>query len=253
MPGGALESKVAVVTGGASGMGRAAALRFLEEGARVVIADLNEESGEETVRTAARAGHGDRLRFRRADVSVEADVEGVVALAVRDFGRLDCILNNAGLGGAFGSLLRTEAADWDYTFAVLVRGVFLGVKHAARAMVAGGVQGAIVNTASVGAFSGGEAPVAYSSAKAAVVNLTRGAAVELARHRIRVNCICPGAIVTPLFERGLAPGIRPDRLQPWPDAGRPEDFAGAALFLASDDARFVTGHVFYVDGGAHLG
>jgi len=247
-----LEGKVAVITGGASGIGRATALRFLDEGARVVVGDVNEPAGADTVERAGRAGHAGRLRFLRVDVAEEAEVEAMVARAVRDFGRVDCVFNNAGIGGAFGSVMKTAVEDWDYTFAVLVRGAFLGIKHGARAMVAAGTQGSIISTASVAGFTGGDAPVAYSSAKAAVINMTRAAAVELARHRIRVNCLCPGAIGTPLLRRGV-PEEDPlpvlERLQPWPEAGRGEDVAGAALFLASDDARFVTGAALVVDGG----
>jgi NAD(P)-dependent dehydrogenase (short-subunit alcohol dehydrogenase family) len=132
---------------------------------------------------------------------------------------------------------------------VLVRGVFLGVKHGARAMVEHGGGGSIINTASVAGLSGGDAPIAYSSAKAAVINLTRAAAVELAAHRIRVNCICPGVICTPLLEQGKASGVPAERLQPWPEGGRGDDVAGAALYLASDDSRFVTGAALVVDGG----
>ena len=246
-----LDGKVALITGGASGIGRATAMRFLDEGARVVVADLNEVAGAETVELAGRAGHGGRLRFLRVDVAREDEVESAVALAVRDFGRLDCVFNNAGIGGAFGSVMRTAVEDWDYTFGVLVRGAFLGIKHGARAMVAAGIEGSIISTASVAGFSGGDAPVAYSSAKAAVINMTRAAAVELAQHRIRVNCLCPGAILTPLLRRGVPGDPLPvlERLQPWPEAGRSEDVGGAALFLASEDARFVTGTTLVVDGG----
>ena len=140
--------------------------------------------------------------------------------------------------------------DWDYTFAVLVRGVFLGIKHAARAMKAQGRGGAIVNTASVAGVTGGSGPLAYSSAKAAVINMTRVAATELASDRIRVNAICPGGILTPLIDRG-DPGAVAERLvhlQPWPEHGRPEDIAAAAFFLAGDDARFITGEALVVDG-----
>ena len=248
-----LDGKVAVITGGASGIGRATSLRFLTEGARVVVADLDETAGAETVDLASRAGHAERVRYVRADVAEESDVEATIALALRDFGRVDCVFNNAGIGGAYGSIMKTTAEDWDYTYRVLTRGVFLGIKHGARAMVGAAIEGSIINTASVGGLSGGDAPIAYSSAKAGVINMTMGAAVELARHRIRVNCICPGIIRTPLAQRGLPPDPEAflRTLQPWPDAGAPEDIAGAALFLASDDARFVTGATLVVDGGLH--
>ena len=249
---GRLEGKVAVITGGASGMGRATALRFLDEGASVVVADLNEKTGAETVELAAAAGHEKRVRFVRTDVAEEPDVERMVALADAEFGRLDCVFNNAGIGGAFGPVTELEVEDWDATFAVLVRGVFLGVKHGARRMRERGIEGSIINTASVAGLSGGDGPLAYSGAKAAVVNLTRAAAVELAPYRIRVNAICPGAILTPLIHRGGDPEPLRERLatvQPWPEAGSGEHIAGAALFLASDDARFVTGEHLVVDGG----
>ena len=248
---GRLAGKVAVITGGASGMGLATARRFLAEGARVVIADLNATTGATALEELAAGGRADEVRFARADVAVEDDVAAAVETAVDAFGRLDIVFNNAGVGGAFGPITEIEVDDWDYTFAVLVRGVFLGIKHGARAMIDGGAGGAIVNTASVAGLSGGAGPQAYSAAKAAVVNLTRAAAIELGRYRIRVNAICPGAILTPLLGTSQGPDLieRLDRLQPWPAHGVGDDIAGAALFLASDDARFVTGEALVVDGG----
>jgi len=249
---GRLEGKVAVVTGGGNGIGRATVLRFLAEGARVVVADLNEETGNETLELARRAGAGERAHFARTDVAREADVEAAVRMAVDGFGRLDVMFNNAGVAGAFGPITHIEADDWDYTFAVLVKGVFLGIKHATRVLKAQGGGGAIVNTASIAGLSGGDGPQAYSAAKAAVINLTRAVAIELAPERIRVNAICPGAILTPLIHRGNADAMRPllEKFQPWPSAGQPEHIAAAALFLASDDAEFVTGEALVVDGGA---
>jgi NAD(P)-dependent dehydrogenase (short-subunit alcohol dehydrogenase family) len=248
------DGRVAVITGGASGIGRGIAYRFAAEGAEVIIADLNEAAGAETAEAAAAAGLPS-VSFVPADVADERSVEAVVGEAVRRFGRLDCMVNNAGIGGAFGSVMETSVDHWDATYAVLVRGVFLGIKHGARAMVAKGIEGSIINVASLAAFSGGNGPIAYSSAKAAVVNMTQAAAVELAAHRIRVNAICPGAIKTPMLERGLP--AHPDdvlkSLQPWPVVGSVEDVAGAAAYLASDDARFVTGTALVVDGGMHAG
>jgi len=240
-----------VITGGASGIGRASVLRFLDEGARVVVADMNEANGQATLDQAASAGHAGRVRFVRADVAEEKDVEALLQSAVRDFGRLDCVFNNAGVGGAFGPIEHISVEDWDYTFAVLVRGVFLGVKHGARIMKGQGGGGSIINTASVAGLSGGDGPQAYSAAKAAVINLTRAVAVELGADRIRVNAICPGGILTPLLHRGSpeAMGEMLDKLQPWPEHGRPEHIAAAALFLASEDARFITGAALIVDGG----
>jgi NAD(P)-dependent dehydrogenase (short-subunit alcohol dehydrogenase family) len=249
--GGRLAGRVAVITGGASGMGRATAERFLVEGARVVVGDLNGAHGEAWFAARAAAGDAARLRFVRADVSQEADVAALVEAALREFGRLDVMFNNAAIGGAFGPLTETEVRAWDETFEVDVRSVFLGIKHAARAMIAAGRGGAIVNTASIAGLSGGGGAQAYSAAKAAVINLTQSAAVELAPQRIRVNAICPGAIYTPLMHGGKPEAADTWRreLQPWPERGEPEDIAGAALFLSSDDARFVTGAQLLVDGG----
>ena len=246
-----LDGKVAVITGGANGIGRATVLRFLGEGARVVAADLNEATGKEMLDLATRAGHGSQVRFVRTDVAREADVEGAIRLAVAEFGRLDCIFNNAGVAGAFGPITHISAEDWDYTFAVLVRGVFFGMKHAARVMTAQGGGGSIISTASVAGLSGGDGPQAYSAAKAAVINLSSAVAVELAPDKIRVNAICPGAILTPLLHRGSPAAIAPilEKAQPWPEIGQAEHIAAAALFLASDDSRFVTGAALVVDGG----
>jgi len=217
----------------------------------VVIGDLNDASLAETVALAKAQGDGDRLAALRVDVSSERDVAGLVALGVERFGALDCLFNNAGVGGAFGPIGETTVEEWDFTFAVLVRGVFLGIKHGAARMKAQGRGGSIVNTASIAGIGGGAGPHAYSAAKAAVANLSRSVSAELAAHRIRVNAIAPGMIKTP-----LAMGRREeawDRLarekQPWPDLGLPEHIADAALFLASEDSRFITGQVLVVDGG----
>jgi NAD(P)-dependent dehydrogenase (short-subunit alcohol dehydrogenase family) len=248
---GRLEGKVAVITGGASGIGRATALAFLAEGARVVIGDMNEASIAETVALARERGTDAALAARAADVSAERDVAGLIDLAVERFAGLDCMFNNAGVGGAFGPIGQTLVEEWDYTFAVLVRGVFLGVKHASNRMAAQGRGGSIINTASVAGLGGGAGSHAYSAAKAAVANLTRAVSAELAHHRIRVNAIAPGMIKTPLAVAGREEAW--DRLvaekQPWPEIGRPQHIAAAALFLASEDSAFVTGQVITVDGG----
>ncbi len=246
-----LEGKVAVITGGASGMGQSTTLRFLHEGAKVVVADYNEQSGQDTLQLAADAGHQRNVRFIRTDVAEEADVEAMVNSARREFGRLDIVFNNAGVGGAVGPVWDIDVADWDYTFDVLVKGVFLGIKHGARAMKQQSEGGAIINTASIAGLSGGAGPLVYSAAKAAVVNFTKAAALQLAPDRIRVNAICPGGIVTPLTHRGdpEAMGQQMDTLQPWPEHGTGEHIAGAALFLAGSDAMFVTGEALVVDGG----
>ena len=243
---GRLEGKVAIVTGGASGMGLGTVRRFVAEGAKVVVADLNSAKGDEVVTEL-----GDRVRFARTDVSVEDDVAALVDLAVDAFGGLDVMFNNAGIGGAFGPITELEADAWDETFAIDVRSVFLGTKHAARVMIAAGKGGSVINTASVAGLGGGAGPTAYSAAKAAVANLSVTTALELAPHRIRVNAICPGVIYTPLMHAGDADAADEWRaaLQPWPDRGEPEHIAGAAMFLASDDSIFVTGQNIVVDGG----
>ena len=246
-----LEGKVAIITGGASGMGQATVMRFLDEGARVVVADYNAENGENTIALAREAGHTDTVRFIRTDVAKEPDIIAMVDLAVSAFGQLDIIFNNAGVGGVVGPIWDIEVAEWDYTFDVLTKGVFLGIKHAARAMKKQGQGGAIINTASTAGLSGGSGPLVYSAAKAAVINLTKSSAVQLAQDRIRVNAICPGGILTGLTNQGDpdAAAKTLDTFQPWPEHGKGENIAGAALFLASDDAAFVTGESLVVDGG----
>jgi len=245
-----LAGKVAIVTGGASGMGRASVMRFLAEGAKVMIADLNEANGAETLAVAKAQGHADGIAFQRCDVAKESDISKLVAETVRRFGRLDIAFLNAGVGGAFGPIAETSVEDWDYTFAVLVRSVFLGMKHTSLAMKKFGNGGVILATASIAGMVGGAGPHAYSAAKAAVINLIENVAAELGPHRIRVVGIAPGVISTPLLHRG-----KPERYeaqfkrQPWPDRGEPEVIADVAAFLCSDDARFITGETIKVDGG----
>ncbi|MEX5637750.1 SDR family NAD(P)-dependent oxidoreductase [Parafrankia sp. FMc2] len=241
-------TRVAVVTGGASGIGRASVLRFLAEGARVVLGDLNEANAGQLLDEVADPA---RVRFVPTDVTDEADVATLVGTAVNAFGRIDIMFNNAGIGGAFGPLVETDPADWDRTFAVISRGVFLGTKHAARAMIAQGDGGVIVNNASVAGLGGGGGLTAYSAAKAAVVNFTANAAVELAAHRIRVNAVCPGLVDTPLVMGRDAAAIEAQlaTFQPWPELGRPEDIAGLVAFLAGPDSVFLTGTAVLADGG----
>jgi NAD(P)-dependent dehydrogenase (short-subunit alcohol dehydrogenase family) len=249
-----LQGKVAIITGGASGMGKAASILFAKEGANVVVADLNVKGGEE-VAALASAG-GKVCVFQRTDVSEETDVKALVARAVAEFGGLDIMFNNAGIGGAVGPLEEISVEDWDKTQAVCLRGVFLGIKHSVGAMRARG-GGAIVNTASIAGVWGYPTLHAYSAAKAGVVNLTRSAALEFAADGIRVNCIAPGGVATPILG---AIGINKEtveatlaRGQPVPRAGQPEDIAYAALYFAGPHAGFVTGHTLVVDGGAVSG
>jgi NAD(P)-dependent dehydrogenase (short-subunit alcohol dehydrogenase family) len=252
-----LEGKVAVITGGASGIGERTAALFVEHGARVVIADMQRERGE---RVAAELG--DAACFAYSEVSREGDVQTAVERALGEYGRLDCMFNNAGFGGALGPIAETDVEDWDITFAVLVRGVMLGMKHAAAALRKTGAEGgSIISTASVAGLQAGLSPHAYAAAKAAVVHLTRSVALELAAERIRVNCICPGFIATPLSTNsvgGDAQAVEDGKhamvgAQPIQRAGEPEDIAQAALWLASDHSSFVTGQAIVVDGGICAG
>jgi NAD(P)-dependent dehydrogenase (short-subunit alcohol dehydrogenase family) len=250
-----LADRVAIITGGASGIGAATARLFVAEGARVLIADLQEERG---ARLAAELG--DAAAFRRVDVSREDDVRGAVGEAVERWGRLDVMFNNAGFGGALGPIEETTVQDFDLTFDVLVKGPFLGIKHATPIMKRQG-SGSIISTASVAGLQTGYSPHLYSVAKAAVIHLTRSVALELGEAGIRVNCICPGVIATPLAagspdvsEAGLAKmKAALARGQALGRIGDPEDIARAALWLASDESSFVTGHAQVVDGGAHAG
>ena len=172
-------------------------------------------------------------------------------VAEREFGGLDIVFNNAGIGGAIGPITELEVEHWDQTFAVMTRGVFLGIKHGARAMQRTGRGGSIINTASIAALSGKGGPLAYSATKAAVVNITMNAAVELAESNIRVNAVCPGIIFTELMHRGRAQEAEQviEKIQPSTLRGEPEHIASMVRFLASDDSAFVTGTTQLVDGG----
>ena len=252
---GKLDGKVAVITGGASGIGAAAVRLFVEEGCRVVIADVQDDKG---TRLADELGKSSA--YLHADVSRESDVSGAIAHALSRFGRLDCLYNNAGLGGVSGPIAEIPVDGYDQTMGVLLRGVFLGMKHAAPIMKQQG-SGSIISTASVAGLQAGYGPHIYSAAKAAVVHLTRSVAMELGESGVRVNCICPGGIATPIFGAALGvSGAEADRVaetmkvlltafQPIQRAGLPEDIARAALWLASDDSSFVNGHALVVDGG----
>ena len=253
---GRLTGKVAAVTGGASGIGRATVDAFVREGARVVVGDLEDDKGAQLVEEL-----GSAVAYRRCDVGEEADVEALVGHAVKTFGRLDCIFNNAGFGGALGPVAETPVEEFDLTFAVLVRGVFLGMKHAAPLLCRQG--GSIINTASVAGLVAGWSPHAYAAAKAAVIQLSKSVALELAPHRVRVNAICPGFIATPLALNTVgrtASASEADAAretmaaaQPIPRPGEPDDIAQMALFLASDSSTFVTGQALSVDGGFSSG
>ncbi len=249
---GRLDKKVAIITGSASGMGRASALRFVQEGAAVVVADINDAGGEAVVRECRQAGG--KAVFQHTDVAVEADVKALVARAVGEFGRLDIMFNNA-YKSDFSDIDTLSVEEWDDVFAVCARGVFLGIKHAIPQLrIAGG--GSIISTSSGGGLFGhGQPPIhAYCAAKAAIINLTQSAAVALGKDRIRVNCICPGWTSTPPNYARL-PGGKAEAdeilagLQPLPRAGQPEDIAAVALFLASDESSWLTGVALPADGG----
>ncbi|HXN86466.1 MAG TPA: SDR family oxidoreductase [Candidatus Binataceae bacterium] len=248
---GRLNGKGAVITGASSGMGRATAIRFAGEGAKIVIADLNKDGGESAARDCRE--NGSDAVFQKTDVSAEADVKAAVARAVKEFGRLDIMYNNAGLGGAVGPLENITVENWDRTMGVLVRGVFLGIKHSIPQMrKVGG--GSIISTASIAGIQGYVGIHAYSAAKAGVINLTRSASAELAKDKIRVNCICPGGINTPLIHGALPGGEATgaaflSKMQPMQREGRPDDIANMALFLASDESEWITGTAMVVDGG----
>ena len=250
-----LSGRVAIITGGASGMGRAASLLFAQAGANVVVADLNDTDGEEVAKLASESGN--EAVYQHTDVSAESDVEAMVARATDTFGRLDILFNNAGIGGAIGPLEDVSVEDWDRTQAVCLRGVFLGMKHAAAPMRSVG-GGSIISTSSTGGLEGATGLFSYCAAKAAVAHLTRCAALEFANDRIRVNCIAPGGISTPILfgingsDKDQAEANL-ERFQPYPRAGQPQDIANAALFLASDASEFITGHTLVVDGGATAG
>lgn len=249
MSSGQLAGKVAVVTGAGSGIGRGIALGFCAEDASVVAVDINSKGLEETRKLAAAEGLADQLHLVTGDVTVEADVARAVATAADRFGRIDIMVNNAGGSGALKPMLDIALEDFEKTFALLVRSVFLGIKHAGSALRMQGSGGVILSTASIAARLGGCSPSLYAAAKAAVVQLSAMAAVELADARIRVNTVSPGAIMIPGF---TSSGVTPERLaemQPWPEAGQPADVAAAMIFLASDRCRFATGSDFVVDGG----
>ena len=248
---GRLNNKVAVVTGAASGMGRATAIRFAGEGAAIVIADLNEEGGQAAARECRE--NGGNAVFQKTDVASEDGVKAAIDRAVSEFGRLDITFNNAGLAGALGPIENTTVENWDRTFAVLLRSVFLGIKHSVPQMRKQG-GGSIISTASIAGILGQAGPLVYSVAKAGVIQLTKCAAVELGKDRIRVNCICPGGINTPLLHKHIPGGEAStvqllQMIQPIPRPGTGEDIAGMALYLASDDSEWVSGTAMVVDGG----
>ena len=249
MPG-RLEGKVALVTGGASGIGRATALTFAREGAKLVIADMHADGGQQTVHRITEQG-GEAI-FVRTDVSKAVEVQALISQAVATYGRLDCAHNNAGISGG-GRALTAEYPEetWHQVIAVNLTGVWFCMKYEIPQMLHQG-GGVIVNTASVAGLIGGRGLAAYVASKHGVVGLTKTAALEYAQQRIRVNCVCPGVIHTPMTARGLNNPERRARImasEPMGRIGTPEEVAEAVVWLCSDAASFVTGHTMTVDGG----
>jgi NAD(P)-dependent dehydrogenase (short-subunit alcohol dehydrogenase family) len=252
---GRLDGKVAVITGATSGIGLRTAEVFVAEGAKVVIAGRRGAEGE-----ALAARLGANCVFRRTDVTVDAEVRGLIELAVETFGRLDCLFNNAGGPAQVGGIEGLEADRFDAAMAVLLRSVMLGMKYAAPHMKKQG-SGSIINNGSIaGRLAGYSTSVVYSTAKAAVIHLTKCVAMELGETGVRVNSISPGLIATGIFGKALglptdAAEKTPETIrnvyaaaQPIPRAGLPDDIAYAAVFLASDESSFINGHDLVVDG-----
>jgi NAD(P)-dependent dehydrogenase (short-subunit alcohol dehydrogenase family) len=246
-----LAGKVAVITGAASGIGAGTAQRFAEEGARVVLADIQDEAGRALAKEL-----GDIATFVHCDVTVESDVEAAVKAAVSSFGRLDVMFNNAGIVGAIGPIADTPIDAWDRTINILLRSVFLGMKHSAKIMIPQG-SGSIISTSSTAGILGGLGPHVYTAAKHGVIGLTKSVASELARDGIRVNAISPGNTVTAMTA-GVITGDHTDVEKATKHIssgsalgipGLPSDIANAALYLASEESRNVTAHTLVVDAG----
>jgi NAD(P)-dependent dehydrogenase (short-subunit alcohol dehydrogenase family) len=254
-----LQDQVAIITGGASGIGEGTVRKFAAEGARVVIADVQQERGEQLAEEL-----GPQTAFCKTNVGEESEVAAAVDMAMSRWGRLDVMFNNAGFGGVSGPIEDLDMNAYHQTMAVLFDGVVLGAKHAAKVMKPAG-RGVIINTASVAGLQAGFGPVIYSAAKAAVAHFSRCLAVELAEFGIRVNAICPGVIVTNIFTTGLGlQGAAAEAMLPRIDgalsswaplnrSGVPADIANTALWLASEEGSYITGQAITVDGGLTAG
>jgi NAD(P)-dependent dehydrogenase (short-subunit alcohol dehydrogenase family) len=252
---GILEGQVAIVTGGANGIGAACCELFVREGAHVIIADVDDRGSD----LAEKLSVFREVKFVHTDVGREDDVRHLVQVAEREFGRLDCMLNNAAISGTFGGIEHVSLMEFDQVVNVVLRGVFLGMQCAAP-MMKRQKSGSIINMASVAGFQAGYGGHVYSATKSAVMQLTRTVAMELGEHGIRVNSICPGAVATQIF--GKAIGLSDElananellmpvlaRSQPIPRACTTNDIAEAAVWFASDASGFINGHSLTIDGG----
>ena len=249
---GRLDGRVAVITGAASGIGRATAVIFAREGARLVIADVNEEGLNETLRRVKAKGGSAVTRI--TDVAVEEDVRNLVEGAIQTYSQIDILCNNAGISGGLSKLEEQDADEWRVVFGVNVLGAVFGIKHVAKHMQERRY-GAIVNTSSVAGIRSGAGGNAYSASKAAIINLTQTAACDLGEYNVRVNAVCPGLIETgmtkPVFDYAREKG-KEEKLGYRCELrryGEPEEVGRAILFLASDEASYVTGQALPIDGG----
>jgi len=252
---GHLEGKVSCVTGGASGIGKAIVELFCNEGAKIILADIQDDLGNEIADNL-----GDNVYFKHTNVSKESDIIELVNSTINKYGKLDIMINNAGFGGVSGPIDKITEEGFDLTVGILLKGVFMGVKHAVKVMKENKT-GSIINMSSVAGLRTGFGSHIYSLCKAAVIQLTKTVAQEIGEWGIRINCICPGGIPTGIFTSGLP--IEYERrqqitsfleqrfsdLQPIRRSGTTFDIAKAALWLASEDSGFVTGHSLVVDGG----
>ncbi len=245
-----LSGKVALVTGGSSGIGRATALVFARQGAKVVVADVGVDGGEETVSLIRNTGG--EATFVKTDVTQAVDIENLINKTVETYGQLDCAFNNAGIAGDLSLTADCSEEHWDRVISINLRGVWLCMKHEITHMLTHG-SGAIVNTASVLGLVGMIGQIAYVAAKHGVVGLTKTAALEYAKSGIRVNAVCPGVIQTPMVENVI--NAQPEltegllMLEPIGRLGQPEEIAETVVWLCSDAASFVTGHAMASDGG----
>ena len=255
---GRLEGKVAVITGAASGIGAATAKTYVDHGARVVLGDIQDEAGESM---AAALGGASQAIFRHCNVTEEADVQGLVEAAVSEFGQIDVIFNCAGIVGAVGPMSTTPAEEWKLTIDIMINGVFYGMKHASRYMKEAG-SGSIISMSSTAGVMGGLGPHAYAAAKHAVVGMTKNLAAEMGGYGVRVNCIAPAGMATPMvadvmtgdhknLEETIATLAAVSPLKG--RAGLAQDVANAALWLASDESGYTSGLTLTVDAGATTG